>query len=106
MRQGHVIDDGDQRAGALLREARLRVGLTQQELATRLGWSADTLASYETGRRGLRVAHLFELATVLALPPAALFIDEVRAGEVLHRLSSAERWAQVSLFLDALDSEE
>ncbi|RRR75484.1 MAG: XRE family transcriptional regulator [Candidatus Viridilinea halotolerans] len=37
MRQGATIDVGDQQVGTLLREARLRAGLTQHELAVRLG---------------------------------------------------------------------
>lgn len=103
MRQGRVVDTGDQRAGALLREARLRAGLTQYELAMRLDWSPDTLASYETGRRGLRAAQLIEVAAALGLPPAAMLIDLPEATEVLRRLGdSPERWAQVRLFLDAL----
>ncbi len=104
MRQGQTIDPGDQRAGALLREARLRAGLTQQELADLLGWSPDTLASYEIGRRGLRVAHLFAVAEALNLPPAALLLTEPQAPEVLRRLgANAERWGQTRLFLESLD---
>lgn len=107
MREGQVIHTGDQEAGSLLREARLRAGLTQHELATRLGWSPDTLASYETGRRGLRVAQLFEIAQTLELPPSALLATDPQAIRVMQRLGSdAERWAQVALFLDALDSRQ
>jgi uncharacterized protein len=107
MRQGRVIDIGDQQAGALLREARLRAGLTQHELALRLGWSPDTLASYETGRRGLRVAQLMELGVALGLPPAALLLDLPEAAEVLRHLgNSRERWAQVRLFLEALSADD
>lgn len=106
MRQGQVIDQGDQQVGALLREARLRAGLTQHELATRLAWSPDTLASYETGRRGLRVAQLLEVARALDLPPAALLLSEAQEVTVLRRLgANAERWGQVLLFLDALEQE-
>jgi transcriptional regulator with XRE-family HTH domain len=107
MRQGQVIHTGDQEAGALLREARLRALLTQHELAARLGWSPDTLASYETGRRGLRLAQLFEVARALDVPAAALLTSDPQAISVLQRLGSdAERWAQVALFLDALDADE
>lgn len=106
MRQGQNIDGGNQRAGALLREARLRAGLTQHELAARLGWSPDTYASYETGRRGLRVAQLFEVAAALAVPPAALLIEEPQAADVLRRLgANAERWGQARLFLEAVEGE-
>ena len=107
MRQGQVITPEDQQVGGLLREARLRAGLTQHELAARLGWSPDTLASYETGRRGLRVAQLLEVARTLDVPPAALLVTDPQAITVLQRLGSiSERWGQVLLFLEALDTGE
>jgi transcriptional regulator with XRE-family HTH domain len=73
-------------------------------LAARLDWSPATLASYETGRRGLRVAQLSDVAKALHLPPAALLTTEDHAVDVLRRLNTdVERWGQVSLFLDALE---
>jgi transcriptional regulator with XRE-family HTH domain len=105
MRQGQVITPEDQQVGGLLREARLRTGLTQHELAARLGWSPDTLASYETGRRGLRVAQLLEVARALDVPPATLLVTDPQAITVLQRLgSNSERWGQVLLFLEALET--
>jgi transcriptional regulator with XRE-family HTH domain len=104
MRQGRIVDSDDQQVGAIVREARLGARLTQHELARRLGWSPDTLANYETGRRGLRAAQLLKVAAALGVPPAALLLAAPQAAEVLRRLGDdAERWAQVRLFLDALD---
>jgi transcriptional regulator with XRE-family HTH domain len=104
VRQGQAIDTKNQQVGQALRDARLGAGLTQQELATRLGWSPDTLASYETGRRGLRAAQLAEVARALNIPTAALFLAAPQAAAVLRSLGdSPERWAQVALFLEALD---
>jgi transcriptional regulator with XRE-family HTH domain len=105
MRQGHVINPGDQWVGAVLREARLQAGYTQYALATRLGWSPDTLASYETGRRGLRAAQLVEVAQALGLPPTALLSDDPQIVAVLRQLgTSTELWGQVRLFLEALEA--
>lgn len=105
MRQGQIINAGDQKIGSALREARLAASMTQHELAARLGWSPDTLASYETGRRGLRAAQLAEVASALNIPTAALLLDVPQAAAVLHHMGSdPERWAQVALFLNALDS--
>lgn len=71
------------------------------------GWSPATLASYEAGRRGLRVAQLFDVGKVLNLPPAVLLVTATKAVEVLRRLDTdVERWGQVSLFLNALDGDE
>ena len=38
-------------AGSLIRDARLRTGLTQRALATRASTSQSTIAAYENGRK-------------------------------------------------------
>jgi transcriptional regulator with XRE-family HTH domain len=46
------------RGGELIREARLRSGLTQQDLADRLGTSQSVIARWESGRRSPTVETL------------------------------------------------
>lgn len=46
-----VPSDQDQLAGALLRSARIRTGLSQTAFAELLGIAQPTLSVYETGRR-------------------------------------------------------
>jgi transcriptional regulator with XRE-family HTH domain len=52
-------------AGKLLREARLKAGLTQTELAERLGASQPVVARLESGRANPRIA-TFERALAAA----------------------------------------
>jgi predicted nucleotidyltransferase/DNA-binding XRE family transcriptional regulator len=52
-------------AGALLRDARVRAGLTQQELAERAGVAQSVISTYESGRRQPA------LPTLMALVEAA-----------------------------------
>lgn len=68
---------------AVLKQARLDVGLSQQELGDRFGSSASTISRFESGRRGLRdVAVLRRLAQVLDLPPEAFGLNATRADGV------------------------
>lgn len=58
------------------RSARLRLGITQEELAARSGFSQQYLSGLERGRRNPTVVTLFELATALETTPIALLSPE------------------------------
>jgi transcriptional regulator with XRE-family HTH domain len=62
----------DRQLGVRLREARLTLGATQEELAKALGVSAVTVARYELGERSLPIAQLPRIARLLRLPITAL----------------------------------
>lgn len=59
----------------LLTEARQRSGLTQAELAGRLGRPQSYISKIENGERKLNVAELLTLAEALNCHPAAIFAD-------------------------------
>jgi len=81
--------DIDTAIGAAIRAARFSRGLTQGDLAARIGVTRAAIASYETGRRKilaetlLRIAHLCEQplsffdpdASAIATPPAPVTIS-------------------------------
>jgi transcriptional regulator with XRE-family HTH domain len=54
-------------AAALLREARIKAGLKQSELANRLGVHQQFVSKYETGERRLDVGAVLEICGVLDL---------------------------------------
>ncbi len=60
--------------GRILRVARKRSGLTQQQLATALGVSGPTVAGYETGLNELPALRLLRMATLLRLDLGTLQI--------------------------------
>jgi len=55
----------DKTIGQRVREARDRVGLTQAELAARLGWARATVSHVESGGRSVLAAELLPLALAL-----------------------------------------
>jgi len=59
-----------QRLIQLLTAARSKAGLTQQELADRLGRPQSFVAKYETGERRLDVVEFISISRALGLDPA------------------------------------
>lgn len=60
-----------------LREIRLERGLTQSDLAERLGTTGAVISMLESGRRSLSVKWIEVLASVLRVAPADFFSKEV-----------------------------
>lgn len=60
--------------GAAIKMVRTARGLTQAELAERIGYSSGGLALIEQGRRSVPMPTLNALAEALELPPACLAI--------------------------------
>jgi transcriptional regulator with XRE-family HTH domain len=65
-----------ERLRALLKAARKKAGLTQDELAERMGAYKTFVSKYERGERQLDVIEFIAVAEALALDPKAL-IDQV-----------------------------
>jgi transcriptional regulator with XRE-family HTH domain len=83
--------------------ARKAAGLTLQELADQLGWPYSTLASYEIGRRPIKLAHLEAIAVALRRSPAAFLVDSDEAAAIVEQIASdQERCLQVLFFLETL----
>jgi transcriptional regulator with XRE-family HTH domain len=60
----------DTTIGTAIRDARFSRGLTQDDLAVRLGLTRATIASYETGRRKIPAGTLIQIAHLCGKPLA------------------------------------
>jgi transcriptional regulator with XRE-family HTH domain len=80
--------------GALLRQARLAMDLSQSELAKTLGISARRLSQYEYGERPVPLTELEALAKILNVP-LAHFLDE-GVGPVGEQQLRDKEWQQFS----------
>lgn len=99
-----MSDDLNREIGRKIAAARKHAGLTQRELAARLGWPHSTLGNYEEGRRSLHVVHLMTIAAALKQSPAALLVDLPEARAIINRLDGdLERCLQVAFVLDSLE---
>ena len=65
----------DAHVGAQLRLRRVILGLSQEELASRLGISFQQIQKYESGANRISAARLFEISRELDVPIAWFFKD-------------------------------
>lgn len=61
--------------GSRIRRARERLGISQEELAFRIGKTQNAISTYENGNRMPHLSQLPELAEALEVPIAYLFGD-------------------------------
>jgi transcriptional regulator with XRE-family HTH domain len=76
--QKSIYTQQHQRLCELLIEARKKAGLTQVEVAERLGKPQSFVAKYEGGERRLDVIEFMAVAGVIGVQPATL-LDLLRA---------------------------
>ena len=65
--------DIDRHVGARVRERRIMLGLTQQQLADLIGVTYQQAHKYERGINRVSAGRLFEVARVLSVPVAYFF---------------------------------
>ena len=59
-----------------LRAARVNAGLSQEEMAKRLGVTREAVASWETGRVKIKDIHLYAICHVTGFAPDDLFLPD------------------------------
>ena len=75
------MDIDPEKLGEALRELRELRGLTQQEVADRLGKTVNYISLLENGHRGISIGLLNELCKLLRVPPAfATFLATKPSG--------------------------
>jgi transcriptional regulator with XRE-family HTH domain len=79
-----------------LRDMRLRAGLTQQQLAARLGVTCHAIQAWERGERAVRKGWDFKVAEALGCSVAELRQDE--------RVARSKRWRQALVNLSDISS--
>jgi transcriptional regulator with XRE-family HTH domain len=93
--------DVDRHVGARIRERRIMLGLTQQQLADLIGVTYQQAHKYERGINRVSAGRLFEIARVLSVPVTYFFegLDEDAGRQVGPRermcLELARNFAQI-----------
>ena len=65
--------------GACLAAARRRTGVTQDELAAKLGKPQSFVSEYERGQRRVDVVELLVISRALGADPVEIFVEIARA---------------------------
>src|SRR3954465_1166621 len=86
----------------VVREARRARGLTQEDLAARIGVATQSLSNLERGKTMPTIATLMRMAEELDMPVAS-FLPTCGPGKSDQRLSSE---AQIAALLDRLSDQE
>jgi transcriptional regulator with XRE-family HTH domain len=92
--------DIDQHVGARVRERRIMLGFTQQQLADLIGVTYQQAHKYERGINRISAGRLFEIARVLSVPVNYFFDgldDDARTASPRERmcLELARNFAQI-----------
>lgn len=90
------VAPGTEGVAIRIREARRALGLTQDELARRVGVSRSAIAQWETDRTGQVRANLARVAAVLGVSISYLMTGESEAG--LMNVETADERALLSLY--------
>jgi transcriptional regulator with XRE-family HTH domain len=88
-RSGSRTQDIDRHVGARVRERRIMLGFTQQQLADLIGVTYQQAHKYERGINRISAGRLFEIARVLSVP-VNYFFDGLE-GEETRAISPRER---------------
>jgi transcriptional regulator with XRE-family HTH domain len=88
-RTGSRTQDIDRHVGARVRERRIMLGFTQQQLADLIGVTYQQAHKYERGINRISAGRLFEIAHVLSVPVNYFF--EGLEGEETRTISPRER---------------
>src|SRR6266702_8518756 len=72
-RRGRSTAAIDDHVGARIRERRIMLGLTQQQLAEMIGVTYQQAHKYERGINRVSAGRLFEIARVLSVPVSYVF---------------------------------
>jgi transcriptional regulator with XRE-family HTH domain len=80
-RSASRTQDIDRHVGARIRERRIMLGLTQQQLADLIGVTYQQAHKYERGINRVSAGRLFEVAQVLSVPVSYFFDGLEQEGE-------------------------
>jgi transcriptional regulator with XRE-family HTH domain len=89
-RQSNRASAADRHVGARIRERRVMMGLSQQQLARMIGVTYQQAHKYERGLNRISAGRLFEIAQVLGVP-VSYFFEGLRSEGEAQEISPRQR---------------
>jgi transcriptional regulator with XRE-family HTH domain len=87
---GQRANSADRHVGARIRERRIMMGLSQQQLAKMIGVTYQQAHKYERGLNRISAGRLFEIAQVLGVP-VSWFFEGLAGKSDAQEMSSRQR---------------
>jgi len=92
--------------GRKIQKAREEAGLSQEELASRLGYTQAALSNYELGKRRLYLANIEQIARELNKPLSYFLEDSAVTAPAEQREHQDETISEILKLLSELPAEE
>lgn len=89
-RPGQRANAADRHVGARIRERRVMLGLSQQQLAQMIGVTYQQAHKYERGLNRISAGRLYEIAQVMGVP-VSWFFEGLAGGEGGHEMNPQQR---------------
>ena len=82
--------DIDEKLGKILREFRVKKGLTQEQLSEKLGISLKYISRIENGNNGIKTQTLIKYINILGFTPNTIYKDFIENKDVKYDIELAE----------------
>jgi len=93
--------------GARIQQVREELGLTQEEMAAKLGCTQEALSNYELGKRRLYLSNLEQIANILGKPLSYFMESPTSSGkDDFSHLLAEPQLRDILLAAAALSAEE
>jgi transcriptional regulator with XRE-family HTH domain len=89
-RPGQRANAADRHVGARIRERRVMLGLSQQQLAQMIGVTYQQAHKYERGLNRISAGRMYEIAQVMGVP-VSWFFEGLSGGDGTHDASPQQR---------------
>lgn len=89
-KMGQRANSADRHVGTRIRERRVMMGLSQQQLARMIGVTYQQAHKYERGLNRISAGRLFEISQVLGVP-VSWFFEGLSAEADTHEISPRQR---------------
>lgn len=83
--------DIDKIFGKILRDFRIKSGLTQEQLSEKLGISLKYISRIENGNNGIKTQTLIKYMNILEITPNVLYKDFLTTPRVKENIELAEK---------------
>ena len=87
---GNRANNTDRHVGARMRERRVMLGLSQQQIADMIGVTYQQAHKYERGINRISAGRLLEIAQALGVQ-VGFFFEGLEANESVHEISTRQR---------------